>query len=175
MDNITWNKTQAVLERYGKSLVGRYRDDLAHTNRNASNKLSDTAISTVKVEETVISVELKLQDYWYYVDHGRKAGKMPPISKIEKWIKDKHIPVSSSEETQQKKGKLKRKKRIKVAEKRHRLAFLIARKIGREGTKGTHALQNASEDTYNDFKVLLERALAEDVGEYTAKIFRGAF
>lgn len=173
--SIKWDKTKNVLERYGKSLVGRYRDELAQNNRNASSRLTNTIKSEVKASETVISVELTLQDYWYYVEHGRKAGKMPPIKKIEKWIKDKHIPVSSSEETQQKKGKLKRKKRIKVSEKRHRLAFAIARKIAREGTKGTHSLQNASEETYNDFKTLLERAIAEDVGNYTAKIFREAF
>lgn len=55
--------------------------------------------------------------YWYYIEHGRKPGKRPPIASIEQWIEDKRIPLD---------GITKRS-----------LAFLIARKIGSEGTKGT--------------------------------------
>lgn len=163
MDNITWDNTRAVLEQYAKYIVERYRENLTRGKRNASSKLADTVKAEVKVEETVISIELTLQDYWYYVDHGRKAGKMPPIGKIEEWVKVKPVtprPFGKSG------------KRIPTP---RQLAFLIARKIGREGTKGTHDLRNAADYTYEAFKARLERALAEDVGEYTAKIFRGAF
>lgn len=160
---ITWDNTQAVLEQYAQQLVAQYRENLTQGKRNASSKLADTVRAEVKVEETVISVELTLQDYWYYVDHGRKAGKMPPISKIEEWIKVKPIiprPFGKSQ---------------KQLPSPRSLAYLIARKIGREGTKGTHDLRNASDMTYNTFKARLEQAIAEDVGNYIATIFRGAF
>lgn len=160
---ITWANTQAVLEQYAQQLVAQYRENLAKGNRNASSKLADTVKAEVKVEETVISVELTLQDYWYYVDHGRKAGKMPPISKIEEWIKVKPViprPFGKSP---------------KAIPSHRSLAYLIARKIGREGTKGTHDLRNASDMTYDAFKARLEQAIAEDVGNYTATIFREAF
>lgn len=156
---ITWDNTQAVLEQYAQQLVAQYRENLTQGKRNASSKLADTVKAEVKVEETVISVELTLQDYWYYVDNGRKAGKMPPISKIEEWIKVKR-PFGKSQ---------------KQLPSPRSLAYLIARKIGREGTKGTHDLRNASDMTYNTFKARLEQAIAEDVGNYTATIFRGAF
>lgn len=172
---ITWDNTQAVLEQYAQQLVAQYRENLTQGKRNASSKLADTVKAEVKVEDTVISVELTLQDYWYYVEHGRKAGKMPPISKIEKWIKVKNIPLQLETYAEQTKNKLKKKKKPTKAQQRHRLAYLIARKIGREGTKGTHDLQSASNDTYDDFKVLLEKAIAADVGDYVTKIFRGAF
>ena len=160
---ITWANTQTVLEQYAQQLVAQYRENLTQGKRNASSKLADTVKAEVKVEETVISVELTLQDYWYYVDHGRKAGKMPPIGKIEEWVKVKPVtprPFGKSG------------KRIPTP---RQLAFLIARKIGREGTKGTHDLRNASDMTYDAFKARLEQAIAEDVGNYTATIFREAF
>lgn len=160
---IRWDNTRAVLEQYARQFVAQYRENLAKGNRNASSRLADTVKAEVEVSETTISVELTLQDYWYYVDNGRKAGKMPPISKIEEWIKVKPViprPFGKSQ------------KRIPSP---RSVAFLIARKIGREGTKGTHDLRNASDYTYNAFKAHLEQAIAEDVGNYTATIFRGAF
>lgn len=160
---ITWDNTQAVLEQYAQRLVAQYRDNLSQGKRNASSKLANTVKAEVKTEETVISVELTLQDYWYYVEHGRKAGKMPPISNIEEWIKVKPIiprPFGKSQ---------------KQIPSPRSLAYLIARKIGREGTKGTHDLQNASDMTYDAFKVRLEQAIAADVGNYTATIFRETF
>lgn len=48
---------------------------------------------------------------------GRKAGKFPPISDIMQWVKDKGIAKNAAKESE-----------IKS------IAFLIARKIAREGT-----------------------------------------
>lgn len=57
------------------------------------------------------------QDYTEFLVDGRKPGKFPPIAKIEQWIKDKGIaPIERT---------------IKISS----LAFLIARKIAREGTE----------------------------------------
>lgn len=160
---IVWDNTRAVLEEYAKHIVQRYRENLAQGGRDASRKLSDTVSAEVVVGETVVSVELTLQDYWYYVDNGRKAGKMPPISKIEQWVRVKPIeprPFGKS-------GKQTPSPR--------QVAYLIARKIGREGTKGTQDLKNASENTYSTFKARLEQALAEDVSDFVGKIFVEAF
>jgi hypothetical protein len=54
---------------------------------------------------------------------GRRAGKMPPIEAIEKWLVQKGI------------------KPIESAMKISTLAYLIARKISREGTKKESQLQ----------------------------------
>lgn len=54
---------------------------------------------------------------------GRRAGKMPPIEAIEKWLIQKGI------------------KPIESAMKISTLAYLIARKISREGTKKESQLQ----------------------------------
>lgn len=55
-------------------------------------------------------------DYTYYMQNGRKGGKMPPVAAIEQWIKIKGIqPIEN---------------RIKVSG----LAWAIAKRIAREGT-----------------------------------------
>ncbi|MCQ2608736.1 MAG: hypothetical protein MJ197_08635 [Bacteroidales bacterium] len=51
--------------------------------------------------------------YAFYMLYGRRAGKFPPISKIEEWCSYKGITFKSA-------------------------PFLIARKIAREGTKGNN-------------------------------------
>lgn len=59
--------------------------------------------------------ELVGNHYWYYLVHGRKPGKMPPIDSIQEWVEKKGIVPDGN---------------ISLRS----LAFLIARKIGREGT-----------------------------------------
>lgn len=57
------------------------------------------------------------KDYTEYMVNGRGPGKFPPLQNIIKWIKDKGLAIID--------------KTITVSS----LAFLIARKIAREGTK----------------------------------------
>lgn len=54
-------------------------------------------------------------NYTYWMEHGRKSGKFPPINAIRQWIDDKGIVAKGIS--------------------RNSLAFLIARKIANEGTK----------------------------------------
>lgn len=56
--------------------------------------------------------------YAQQLETGRQAGKFPPISMIEKWIDDKNISARLNGEIT-----------------KSQLAFLIARKIAREGWK----------------------------------------
>lgn len=58
------------------------------------------------------------EDYTYQLVNGRKEGKFPPVEAIKQWIIDKGIVNKIKGE-------------ISVSS----LAFLIARKIAREGTK----------------------------------------
>jgi len=54
-------------------------------------------------------------NYTYWMEHGRKAGKFPPMNAIKQWIKDKGIIAQGISQNS--------------------LAFLIARKIANEGTR----------------------------------------
>jgi hypothetical protein len=88
-------------------------------------------------------------NYTYWMEHGRKAGKFPPISAIKQWIVDKGI----------------------VAEKISQisLAFAIAAKIARDGTKVRPGIvsdvitQSHVQDLYNRIGQVFINEVKSDV------------
>lgn len=130
-----------------------YRNQLIDKNINASNTLSNTATTIVEVDGTSLMVSFNLEDYWKYVEYGRRPGKRPPIDAIERWIKVKPIipdPIN---------GKIPSTKQ---------LAFLISRKIGMEGTKAQRPLEKA---VYSDsMELLINQLKNEIVGQLNEQI-----
>lgn len=137
---------EEVLIRYGRELEQRYKWQVP----TASHDLQNTAKFYIEHNGTQYEVGLNLQDYWYYSENGRKAGKFPPISKIEEWIKIK--PVIPRERN----GYLPTEKQ---------LAFLIARKIAEEGTEGKHTFKNVVEELNNEMLMSIKNAILEDLGD----------
>lgn len=80
----------------------------------ASGKFADSL--EVRVEG--LTAQLWGEDYAQQLETGRKSGRFPPIDAIKKWIEEKGIANRIQGE-------------ISVSS----LAFLIARKISREGWK----------------------------------------
>lgn len=141
-----WRHLTEVLERYGELLCTKYKIYAPE----ASGRLVDTARFEVRHNDTVYEVGLWLQDYWYYVENGRKAGKFPPLSKIEEWIRVKPVIPRPYN------GKLPTEKQ---------LAFLIGRKIAEEGTEGKHPLERSVEEVNNELLMSIKMAILEDIGD----------
>ena len=77
-------------------------------------KSSGASAKSIKKESKETSGTLTGDAYFYQQRHGRKPGRFPPISAIISWIQAKGIqPTDISEKS---------------------LAFLIARKISKQGT-----------------------------------------
>jgi hypothetical protein len=89
-------------------LIKRYNEKGMRASGNWAN--------TLEVQVKGISAQLIGEKYSEQLEFGRKAGKQPPSKAIEQWIRDKGL-ASRIE------GK------ISISS----LAFLIARKIAREG------------------------------------------
>lgn len=130
-----------------------YRNQLIDKNINASNTLSNTATTIVEVDGTSLMVSFNLEDYWKYVEYGRRPGKRPPIDAIEQWIKVKPIipdPINGRVPTTK------------------QLAFLISRKIRMEGTKAQRPLEKA---VYSDsMELLINQLKNEIVGQLNEQI-----
>lgn len=130
-----------------------YRNKLIDKNINASNILSDSAEVIVEVNGTTLSVSFNLEEYWKFVEYGRRPGKRPPITAIEEWVTLKPIipdPIN---------GKIPSTKQ---------LAFLISRKIGMEGTKAQRPLESA---IYSDsMELLINQLKNEIVGQLNEQI-----
>lgn len=112
--NVDVNK---ILNDYGAKLVARLQNDIRNKQVtkfgavNASGNLANSIQYTVQDYKLTITGA----DYIYYLQFGRKPGKRPPTSVIRQWIDEKGInPTDISKDS---------------------LAFLIARKIGEEGTE----------------------------------------
>lgn len=105
-----------ILNYYGAKLSADLKNDI-QTKRitkygvaNASGKLKDSIRQ--EVEDNVLRIYAL--DYIFYVENGRANGKRPPTKAIEQWITDKGLILEG------------------ISKKS--LAYLIARKIGEEGT-----------------------------------------
>lgn len=94
------------------------KSDLANKYRELGMKASGQWESSLEVESGNMFGRVIGEPYTEQLVNGRKPGKFPPIQAIEKWIVDKGIVANIEGE-------------ISVSS----LAFLIARKIAREGTE----------------------------------------
>lgn len=116
------------IEKILNDFLAQYKNNLVQTGD--SGKLADTARISVNIENNVYTIGINMEDYFQYAENGRGPGKMPPIENIKKWISVK--PVLP---TPMKNGKLPTE---------NQLAFLIARKIGKQGTKGNHLFEKTA-------------------------------
>lgn len=138
---------------FADKILALYRQALQNKGIDASGTLSQTASSMVEIDGTKLIISLNLEPYWKYVEYGRRAGKMPPIDAILNWIKIKPIvpnPING-----------------KVPDTRQ-LAFLIARKIGREGIKGRKPItemvySDTIETMINDIKTIIAEQIKNEL------------
>lgn len=108
------DQMELVLNRYGELMVANIIRILREEDKVASGKLIKSF--NYKIVEDVGTLQLLIEssaNYSDIVDVGRKAGKQPPPSALQKWMNQKGI-----------KGNAKS------------LSFVIGRKIGRFGIKG---------------------------------------
>jgi len=88
--------------------------DLKAKHIQLGMKASGRWVESLSVETSKSKGIIFGEDYTEFLVDGRKPGKFPPIDKIKQWIIDKGIQSDISINS---------------------LAFLIARKISREGTE----------------------------------------
>lgn len=148
-----FSRTEALLNSFAQTIVNRYRDKISEY---ASGKLYKTIDYTITSKSDSYLVTINLEDYWKYIEKGRRAGaKMPPVSAIEKWINVRKIlprPVTL------KSGK----QRVPTIQ---QLAYVIARSIAKKGIQPRPFMRKSLEDTMKDFQWKLSAAVREDVLE----------
>lgn len=146
----------ATLDEYAEKAEELYKRKLTDKEINASYKLLNSVETTVKRNDDEFVVTINLEDYWIYVENGRKPGRFPPIDKILEWIRIKPItPYSDS------RGRLPTEEQ---------LAFLIARKIAEQGTEGRKVLYETVEELNRYYLPLLQKALDNDFARFSYKI-----
>jgi len=149
----TYRKTVKALnnsmELIAKSLKSRLEENFS----DASGDLGNSITVSAKKSNNSLEVNISMLDYWEALDKGRKPGKQPPINKIKEWLTYPNPRAKLG---------LEGVSNVNIAEV-NSLAFLIARKIGKKGTKGN----NFASDVFDSKKVKVDlpNAIADAVFE----------
>lgn len=154
--DITWNHLTKVLNDFAVYFIELARQNLTNNNSNASYDLYNSFEKIIEVGEDYFSVKISLEDYWKYLEEGRRPGKYPPPEAIRTWIELK--PVTPQPDLNGRTPSV------------QQLTFLISRKIAERGTKAQPFFEPAKEQAIRDFSEKIDQAIDEDVSDYILEV-----
>ena len=154
---INLDELQKVLQDYAKEAEEVYKYQISLGGKNASRKLTDSVKSKIVVNGQAFEIYLNLQQYWKYIEEGRKPGKFPPVGAILNWISVK--PILPRPDGSGNMERLRPKQ----------LAFINGRKIKEEGIDPFPALKTTIEEVNKIYYDRLSSALANDIGKYVRR------
>lgn len=160
-------KIQVELNAIGQATVNALVNSLYKNKKIASGNLKQSIefkavakMTNDDVRNLKISFQVSMDDYWYYVENGRKKGTMPPVAAIEKWVRRK-------ENLKIKKTSLDKQGRPRYKS----IAFAIALKIKKKGTKGSKFFSKVINDAYYQaFNLKIAELVGEAVELYISKL-----
>lgn len=133
---------QVRTKRYSSETTGKLRESLDY--------------KVTKSKNGTYRLQIQAEDYWYYVNFGRRKGKFAPPSVIQAWVQAKPIRPQKGGG----KGFAKRKRGDYKT-----LAFLINRKIMYFGIEGTKFLTKTVEINEPDLAANLGEKLAKEIAD----------
>lgn len=148
-NSLTFPNLEKALNDFISDFINTYKGLLIRDNKKASGDLL-RSIKPIEInfESSKYTGSISLAYYWKYIEYGRRPGKFPPPNKILDWIKIKPViprPVNG----------------IKPTEKQ--LAFLISRKIARDGIEAGNQFKEALDLTWAKNKDYISDAISTDL------------
>lgn len=148
-----------IIQNWGNELISNFRSNLQKNKSLASRNLYQQIEPSISTQPKGYNLKIQMLDYWKYVENGRPPTRTnspsnPTLQKsIEEWIVNKGIQVRTSKNQD-------RRTAIKS------LAYVIARKIHRNGTKARPFISPALTD--KTMQILSDR-----IGKYIAESLAG--
>ena len=145
------NEIEQILYDVAYQVAIDYQNELRSLGSVASGTLNNVDFE-VEIKGGTYKIYLILQDYWKYVEYGRKPGKFPNVGKLQEWIKIKPIlprPLTNG---------------IVPTEKQ--LTFIIANSIKTKGIQPKPALANAlqkNDSHLNRIKEAVGKSLDKEI------------
>lgn len=151
---MAFTNTSRALRQIGGLVSSRLAEGLREVNAIASGDLESSIDFRAYERSSVLGVNITMLDYWQAVDEGRRAGKMPPVSKIQEWLTYPNV-----------RDKIRFGQSDAPIQDIESVAFVIARKIGREGTKGNNFATNVfnSRLIQKEVPSLIEESIGKDI------------
>jgi hypothetical protein len=91
MQEVKKDNLKKAMDKFGKYLVRESRKNLTRKKKNVSKELYKSIDYELQVMPNSIKFDFLMEEYGEWVDKGRKAGTMPPVSAIEKWVSQRKI------------------------------------------------------------------------------------
>lgn len=146
---IEWKRTTEVLERYAEVFIEEARTKLRNNDSLASQNLYNNMRPLIEIDDEELRVSIYLEDYWIWLEKGRKAGKMPPFPKIRDWVEVKGIASGDNIDN---------------------VAWAITKSIGDNGTKPHPFFESTKEDVNARFENEIMYAVQEDIAAYVEEV-----
>lgn len=137
-----------ALQKAGLKIVAEAKENL-RKNRSVVTGMLRASGKVQKVANDADSVDAGFfgdqsrGGYAYYVENGRRAGKMPPVDELAQWFKKKH--------------------RIWNAKEALARAWGLAKRIAREGTSPHPFFKPAIESTKKEVEQILKEAIKKEI------------
>lgn len=155
---------KTVLEKFGQDIVGALGKALPES-KDATGELRNSIRFEVKQNGFTYSFKLYMEDYYKWVDEGRKpGGKQPPPDVLIKWIADKRLVFHKDAKGLDTKKQGDKRKEVAKSTQVKTLAFLMGRKIARFGIPATNFYTNTvTEEVIKQLKTDLTKALGKQI------------
>ena len=149
---LTFNNLQIALNAFIDDFVSTYKSLLIRDNKKATGNLV-SSIKPLKIDfaNNKMQGSIDIASYWKYVEYGRRPGKFPPVNKILDWIKVKPViprPLNGLKPPTE-----------------AQLAFLISRKIARDGIKPGNQYEEALNISWTRNEKNISEAISKDLEE----------
>lgn len=161
---------EEIMEMWGQqSFIPAVKKSITDKGLNSSKDLLQSVGYDVVVKgNNIVRFRLLMAPHWQYAEHGRKAGRRPPLKAIEQWITFKGIQVRQS----------KADSKLSVLQRRRKMARSIQAAIGRKGTiarfnhKGSNFLASVAPAQTTILSDLMTKAVGYTVIVSMAQVLR---
>ncbi len=158
MENI-----QNTLEAWGEKIVSALKTAIP-PEKDPDQFLGNSISFSINYAGFPIVFQLQLADYYNFIDRGRKPGKFPPPDIIASWIQNKQLNVIQKSTLKKIKNRNGMSTVLSQQNQLKSLAYLIGRKIARDGIPATNFYSNTiNPDLFKELNNSLSAAFKQDV------------
>ena len=150
---MNYPELKKVLDELSEWFEDKYKKDISNgkPNRNGNifptskpgQTLHDSVKCSVETTQSGYRVNFKAEDYWIFVESGRKAGKGVPPNILESWVIDRNIQFGGYNTKQ--------------------MTYLINRSIKQHGIKAKPFFQDSYDDVEDEWYQKIIDALKIDL------------
>jgi len=156
-----------VLWEFGNEMQEKLRESAQREGNYVNGNLAESVEFSTKVMGTTITFQLKLDDYWDYVNKGvngtevhrnspySRKTKLPPASKLAAWGVEKGLVRGTEAKS---------------------FGYAVAKSMQKKGMKGSHFYDKVvTADRLNKLRTDLTKAASKDITQITSNIAKSIF